>query len=49
MSMLARKPKQMTPAEIDLAYTAAQKVVEVHRHISKFVRVGMTLGQVAGL
>lgn len=46
MSLIARKPKQMTQSEIDLAYTAAQNVVEVHRHISRFVRVGMTLGQV---
>lgn len=45
MSLLARKPK-MSPAETDLAHAAAQKVVEVHRHLSKFVRVGMTLAQV---
>jgi methionyl aminopeptidase len=45
MPLMTRKPK-MSAAEIDLAYTAAQKVVEVHRHLSKFVRVGMTLGQV---
>ncbi|MFM9957470.1 MAG: M24 family metallopeptidase [Phycisphaerales bacterium] len=45
MSLLARKSK-MSLAEVDLAYTAAQKVVEVHRHLSAFLRVGMTLAQV---
>lgn len=37
---------KMTPAEIDLAYSAAQKVVQVHRRVSSFMRLGMTLAQI---
>lgn len=40
------RPPRITPAEADLAYAAAQRVVDVHRHLSKFVRIGMTLAQV---
>lgn len=46
MPALSNKPKPLSPAEVALAYEAAQKVVEVHRHISKFARVGMTLAQI---
>jgi len=33
----------ITPAEADAAYAAAQKVVEVHRRVSAFLRPGHTL------
>lgn len=36
----------MPQSEIDLAYEAAQKVVDVHRRLSKFMRIGMTLAQI---
>ncbi|MEN0019445.1 MAG: M24 family metallopeptidase [Planctomycetota bacterium] len=32
--------------DVDLAYAAAQRVVETHRRVSAFLRVGQTLGQV---
>jgi len=37
---------RLNPGEVDLAYTAAQKVVEVHRRLSGYLRAGMTLGQI---
>lgn len=40
------RPTLITPAEADLAYAAAQCVVEAHRRISAFLRVGQTLAQV---
>lgn len=40
------RPKPLSPAEIDLAYTAAQRVVEVHHKLCAYVRAGMTLAQI---
>lgn len=40
------KPPQISPAEADLAYAAAQCVVEAHRRVAGFLRVGQTLGQI---
>ncbi len=40
------RPPLITPAEADLAYAAAQCVVEAHRRIVDFVRVGQTLAQI---
>lgn len=34
----------MSPADADKAYAAAQRVVEVHRRLSDFLRIGQTLG-----
>lgn len=36
----------LPPADVDLAYTAAQKVVEVHRRLVEFLRVGQTLAHI---
>ncbi|CAN5689426.1 type I methionyl aminopeptidase [soil metagenome] len=36
----------ITTVEAELAYAAAQKVVETHRRVAKFIRVGMTLAQI---
>lgn len=33
-------------ADVDTAYAAAQKVVETHMRLAKFLRPGMTLGQI---
>jgi len=38
--------RPLTPGEADLAFAAAQKVVEVHRHMCQFLREGQTLAQV---
>jgi len=35
-----------TPADIDLAYAAAQTVVEVHRRLAVWLKVGVTLPQI---
>ncbi len=40
------RPTLITPAEADLAYAAAQCVVESHRRISKLLRIGQTLAQI---
>ncbi len=40
------RPPRISPADADLAFTAAQRVVDIHRHLSKFVREGMTLAQI---
>lgn len=40
------KPPQISPAEADSAYAAAQCVVETHRRIADFLRVGQTLAQI---
>ncbi len=40
------RPPILTPAEGDLAYAAAQCVVETHRRVAAFLRVGQTLAQV---
>ncbi len=40
------KPPTITPAEADLAYAAAQKVVEMHHRLSDFLRPGQTLAQI---
>lgn len=42
---LAKAPA-ISPAEADLAYAAAQRVVEVHRRLVSFLRVGQTLPQI---
>lgn len=39
-------PPPLRPEEIDAAYAAAQCVVETHRRISSWLRVGMTLAQI---
>lgn len=39
-------PPPITPAEVDLAYAAAQKVVETHRRVSAWMRTGMTLAEI---
>lgn len=50
--MLTRKPQSdatpsgPTPAEIELAYEAAQAVVTTHRRLAEWLKVGMTLGQI---
>jgi len=36
----------LTEQETDLAYAAAQKVVEVHRRLAEHIKLGMTLAQV---
>lgn len=38
------KVPRILPAEADLAYAAAQKVVETHRRIAAWLRPGVTLG-----
>jgi methionyl aminopeptidase len=40
------RPPIITPAEADAAYAAAQCVVETHRRVSAFLRVGQTLAQI---
>jgi methionyl aminopeptidase len=40
------KPALITPAEADAAFAAAQCVVEAHRRIAAFLRVGQTLAQI---
>jgi methionyl aminopeptidase len=40
------RPPLITPAEADLAYAAAQCVVEAHRRISGSLRIGQTLAQI---
>jgi len=42
--MFQRTGKPAT--EGDLAYDAAQRVVEAHRHLSGFIRIGMTLAEI---
>lgn len=42
---MAKVPK-LNAAETDAAYAAAQKVVEVHRRLSKFLRHGMKLTEI---
>lgn len=42
--MFHRTGKSATDA--DLAYDAAQRVVDAHRHLSGFIRIGMTLAQI---
>lgn len=37
---------RITPAESEQAYVAAQKVVETHRRLVEFLRVGQTLAQI---
>jgi methionyl aminopeptidase len=39
-------PKVTAPADIDAAYAAAQRVVEIHRRISAWLRIGVTLPKV---
>lgn len=39
-------PTVATPADAELAYQSAQTVVEVHRRVSAWLKVGVTLGQV---
>lgn len=41
-----RMAPRISPAEADQAYAAAQKVVEVHRRLVGFLRVGQTLAQI---
>lgn len=38
--------KPITPAEADLAYAAAQRVVETHRRLAALLRPGLTLAQI---
>lgn len=40
------RPRQMTPADADAAYGAAQCVVEIHRRLAAQLRVGQTLPQI---
>lgn len=40
------KVPRLNAAEADAAYAAAQKVVEVHRRLSAFLRMGMTLADI---
>lgn len=42
---MAKVPR-LSSAEADAAHAAAQKVVEIHRRISGYLRHGMTLGQI---
>lgn len=37
---------KLKPAEVDAAYASAQKVVQMHQHLSQWLRIGMTLAQV---
>ncbi|HVU63765.1 MAG TPA: M24 family metallopeptidase [Phycisphaerales bacterium] len=37
------RPPLITPAEADLAYAAAQCVVETHRRVAAFLKIGQTL------
>jgi methionyl aminopeptidase len=43
------RSRQMTPADTDAAYAAAQCVVEIHRRLAREMRTGHTLGQIDGL
>lgn len=36
----------LSPADTDLAYAAAQRVVQVHQHLSQWMKEGMTLGRI---
>ncbi|MCB9846525.1 MAG: type I methionyl aminopeptidase [Phycisphaeraceae bacterium] len=40
------RPKPITPAEADLAYAAAQHVVEVHRRLARWLEPGQTMAQI---
>ncbi len=40
------RPPLISPAEADLAYAAAQCVVETHRRVSASLRIGQTLAQI---
>lgn len=40
------RPATILPAETDLAYAAAQCVVQTHRRLAEFLHVGQTLAQV---
>ncbi len=40
------RPPTIAGPDTDLAYAAAQKVVEVHRRLAKFLRVGLTLAEI---
>ncbi len=43
---MPRVAPKITPADADAAYAAAQKVVEVHRRVSAYLRPGQTLPQI---
>lgn len=45
MTRMAR-PSPIAPADTDLAYAAAQSVVEVHRRLAAFIKEGMTLARI---
>ncbi|VAX41392.1 hypothetical protein MNBD_PLANCTO03-563, partial [hydrothermal vent metagenome] len=45
-SPMPRAPKRLHPADADAAYAAAQCVVETHRRITDYLRVGLTLAEV---
>ena len=40
------RSKQMTPADIDAAHAAGQRVVEIHRRLAEYLRVGQTLAHI---
>ncbi|HYE03788.1 MAG TPA: M24 family metallopeptidase [Phycisphaerales bacterium] len=40
------RPHRLAPADVDAAYTAAQMVVETHRRLVDWLRVGRSLAQV---
>src|SRR2546429_555466 len=44
-----RSPRLLKPAEADAAYTSAQKVVEMHRRLSLWLRPGQPTPEVARL
>jgi methionyl aminopeptidase len=39
-------PARLTPADVDAAYASAQKVVEIHRRLSVFLRPGQKLAEI---
>lgn len=41
-----KSSSRLSPADVDAAYTSAQKVVDVHRRLSAFLRPGTTLPQI---
>ncbi len=43
---MSRRQLITNPADIDLAYAAAQNVVETHRRLAGFLRAGQTLAQI---
>jgi methionyl aminopeptidase len=46
MFKVTPKPSMLKPADVEKAYAAAQRVVEVHRRLAKFLRPGMNTAQI---